>query len=72
MPSTSLSQRSTRQRALLGGLLAASLAIVATAQRDLHRRSENEVRGSRRLWRVVCLNALGAIAYFAWGRPSSG
>jgi hypothetical protein len=56
---------------VLVGLLAASLGLVAAAQRDLYRRSDDEVRGSRRLWRVVCLNALGALAYFAWGRPTS-
>jgi hypothetical protein len=68
VPSTPFQDRSPRQRALLGGLLAASLGLVAAAQRDLHRRSDNEVRGSRRLWRALCLNALGALAYFGWGR----
>ena len=57
---------------MLVGLLGASLGLVAAAQRDLYRRAGDEVRGSRRLWRVVCLNALGALVYFAWGRTASG
>ncbi len=49
-------------------LTAVSLVVVATAERDLGRRDEDEVRGSRGLWRVVSLNALGAIAYLRFGR----
>ena len=47
---------------------AVSVALVLAAQRDIGRRSSGELRGSRGMWRVVCLNALGAIAYFRWGR----
>jgi hypothetical protein len=53
------------------GLMAFSLAIVALAQRDIHHRTSNEVRGSKLLWRLVSLNALGAIAYFKWGRSAA-
>lgn len=49
-------------------LAAISLLIIGTAQRDIQGRDEDEVRGSRTLWRVVCLNALGAIAYLRFGR----
>jgi hypothetical protein len=45
-----------------------SLAIVGAAERDLQHRPEDEIRGDKRLWRLVCLNALGAVAYLAWGR----
>ncbi len=48
--------------------LAASLAVVVAAERDLHRRPAAEVRGSKLAWRLVCLNALGALAYFKSGR----
>jgi len=48
--------------------IAVSVAIVAVAQRDLHGRADAEIRGSKWLWRLVCLNALGALAYFRWGR----
>lgn len=49
-------------------LIAVSLGIVAAAERDLHRRPASRIRGSKWIWRPVCLNALGAIAYFSWGR----
>ena len=55
-----------RMRALL--LVAASLAVVAAAERDIHHRPACEVRGSKPVWRILCLNALGAISYFCWGR----
>ncbi len=49
-----------------------SVAIVVAAERDLHGRPDAEVRGDKRLWRLACLNALGALSYFRWGRlPSS-
>jgi hypothetical protein len=55
-----------RFAAILG--LTVSLVIVGVAQRDLQRRSDEELRGPKLLWRVLCLNALGALAYFRWGR----
>jgi hypothetical protein len=61
-------QYSPAQRLAISALLTVALAIVATAERDLQRRPASEVRGSKLLWRVVCLNALGAAAYFRWGR----
>ncbi len=48
--------------------IAVSVVIVAVAQRDLHARADDEIRGNKWLWRLVCLNALGALAYFRWGR----
>lgn len=56
------------QRRLAIAALVISLALVAAAERDLQGRSPDEVRGSRLMWRIVCLNALGAIGYFRWGR----
>lgn len=49
-------------------VLAASLGLVASAERDIRSRSPSELRGSKRLWQLVCLNALGALGYFRWGR----
>jgi hypothetical protein len=49
-------------------LIAFSLGLVTIAERDLHRRPDAQVRGDKRLWRVVCLNALGAVGYLLWGR----
>jgi hypothetical protein len=49
-------------------LLAGSVALVAAAERDVHRRPASELRGSKPVWQLVCLNALGAIGYFRCGR----
>jgi hypothetical protein len=36
--------------------------------RDLRRRSPDQVRGSKRFWRVASSNLSGSIAYFLIGR----
>jgi hypothetical protein len=56
------------RRASVSALIAVALALVLTAQRDIQRRPSSEVRGSKLMWRVLCLNALGAVGYFLWGR----
>jgi hypothetical protein len=60
--------RSPQQRSLAAVLIAISLTVVAVAERDLHRRPDTQVRGDKRLWRLVCLNAVGAVGYLLWGR----
>jgi hypothetical protein len=60
--------RSPRQRSVAAVLIVISLVVVAVAERDLHRRPDGQVRGDKRLWRVVCLNAIGALGYLLWGR----
>jgi hypothetical protein len=62
------SPQSPEQRSLAAVLIAVSLGLVAVAERDLHRRPDTQVRGDKRLWRVVCLNAVGAVGYLLWGR----
>jgi hypothetical protein len=52
-------------------LISISLGLVAAAERDLQRRPDAQVRGSKLLWRLVCLNALGAAGYFLWGRRAT-
>ncbi len=52
----------------ISALILFSIGLVAAAERDLQRRSADQVRGSKSLWRLVCLNALGAVGYFRWGR----
>jgi hypothetical protein len=49
-------------------LIAASVAVVIAAERDIGRRQAAELRGSKPMWRILCLNALGALSYFRWGR----
>ncbi len=62
------SDRSTPAKALILLLAAASVVTVAFAERDLQHRPEPHVRGSKRLWRLLSLNALGAVAYLRFGR----
>jgi hypothetical protein len=52
----------------VSGLLVAALALVATAERDIQRRPSSEVRGSKLIWRLACLNAVGAVSYLLLGR----
>lgn len=49
-------------------LFAVSLGLVAAAERDVQSRADAQVRGSKLMWRLACLNALGAVSYFRWGR----
>ena len=62
------SERPPGQKAVLLVLAAISLAIIATAERDIQGRTEDEIRGSRTMWRVLSLNALGALAYLRFAR----
>jgi hypothetical protein len=59
---------SPARRVVVSALVAAALALVAAAERDIQRRPADQVRGSKALWRLVCTNALGAVGYFSWGR----
>ncbi len=61
-----------RQRLIASGVMLVSISLVIAAERDLSHRKPTELRGSKLLWRLVCLNALGAIAYFRWGRRVAG
>jgi hypothetical protein len=61
-------QSSPARKGWVLGLIGISVAIVATTERDIQRRGAEEVRGSKWLWRLVCLNAVGCAVYFRWGR----
>lgn len=61
-------QKSDHRPLIASILIAVSVGIVAIAERDLHSRQPSQIRGSKRIWRLASLNALGAIAYLAWGR----
>jgi hypothetical protein len=61
-------ERSPAQRLWIFTLIAGLLCVVAAAERDIQGRSDEEVRGSKSLWRLLSLNAVGAAAYFRWGR----
>ncbi|HEY5286269.1 MAG TPA: hypothetical protein VIJ50_04110 [Solirubrobacteraceae bacterium] len=49
-------------------VLLLSLGLVAAGERDIQRRPAEQIRGSKLLWRLVSLNAFGALSYFRWGR----
>jgi len=66
-----LKELSPPRRAIAIVLFALSLGIVAAAQRDIQRRTDSEVRGNRLAWRLVSLNAVGALGYLRWGRTSA-
>lgn len=47
------------------------LTLFAAAQIDITRRETDEIRGSKLLWRLICLiNFIGPVLYFAFGRVS--
>ena len=53
-------------------VLVAHAAITALTWRDLRRRPEDQVRGSKRLWRVAsAMNTVGSVVYLAVGRKRS-
>jgi len=66
-----LKDRSPRQRLGLATLIAGAVSAVVRAEWDLQRRPSAEVRGSKTLWRLLCLNAVGAAVYLRWGRRTT-
>jgi len=60
-----------RQAAIIG-VAAWQLWLLVTSQLDISRRPADEVRGSKIMWRLICLiNTVGPLAYFRWGRRST-
>ena len=57
-----------RQKATILAFVAVQAALAAAAQRDLSARSAGQVRGPKLVWRLLTMNTLGAMAYFAAGR----
>jgi len=56
-----------RQAAVVG-IAAWQIWLLVAAQRDIHRTPADEVRGSKTVWRLICLiNTFGPLAYFRWG-----
>jgi hypothetical protein len=55
-------------RRIAGLAILASFGAVVVAERDLRRRSADQVRGSRLVWRLGSTNAVVALAYLKWGR----
>lgn len=59
---------SPSQHGVIAGIFAVSLWLVVAAERDIQHRPADQMRGSKLLWRLACLNALGSASYFLWGR----
>jgi len=54
---------------VLAALVLVDLVLATVAWRDLSRRSEGEIRGTKRFWHVVILaNPGNSIAYWLFGR----
>jgi hypothetical protein len=54
---------------LLVGLVAVETVSAVLAWRDLGRRSEDQVRGKKDVWRVfISINPGNSLAYWAFGR----
>ncbi|MEH3052622.1 MAG: hypothetical protein PGN13_01245 [Patulibacter minatonensis] len=49
-------------------LTIAAFPVILIAQRDLGSRPSEQVRGPKLLWRLLCANAAGAVAYLVFGR----
>jgi hypothetical protein len=54
---------------VVGAAVAASAASAALAYRDLAKRRPDQVRGSKRMWRIlISLNPGNSVLYWAFGR----
>jgi hypothetical protein len=67
-PRRQSSQRTLGQQLVALVAMALSVTIVTVAEGDIQRRPAEQVRGSKLLWRLLSLNALGALGYLMWGR----
>lgn len=57
----------------LAVVIPAHIAVTAFTWRDLRSRAPEQVRGSKRFWRVASgANTLGSLLYFALGRKRAG
>lgn len=60
------------KRCVAVAAIALQLSLFVAAELDIHRRSANEIRGTKARWRVISLlNFIGPISYFRWGRLPS-
>lgn len=63
-----MGQRTVRPD-VIAALVVVDLVAASLAWRDLKRRSEREVRGTKRLWHVLILaNPGNSLAYWLFGR----
>ena len=61
--------RSRQKRVALVALVLAEVGLAALTWRDLRRRPAGEIRGSKRLWRILStVNPGNSVAYWLIGR----
>ena len=66
-------QLSPARQAAIVAITAWNLWLSASAERDIHRRPADQIRGSKMFWRLACLtNTVGPASYFRWGRLGKG
>ncbi len=76
-PAPAATTRKQRQtfspaRARAAGQAIINLALVIWAVRDIRRRSDDEIKGNRKLWMLAAFAPpIGPIAYFVFGRKRS-
>ena len=64
---------SPREQTAVLTLVSVQLSLAATAWTDLARRPADEVNGGKLRWAcLIAINFVGPIAYFRWGRATSG
>jgi len=57
--------------AVLVAILVAHVGVTSLTWRDLRRRGADQVRGSKKAWRLAsAVNTLGSVAYVVFGRRS--
>ncbi|NKZ03563.1 PLDc_N domain-containing protein [Actinomadura latina] len=69
MGSKRWSELSRGERLCIAGAATVQLSLLASALADLQRRPSDQVKGSKRLWRMLAfVNFVGPISYFLFGR----
>jgi hypothetical protein len=68
---TQLQDASPARRFTVLTSIAVALMLVAAAERDIQHRPSEQIRGSKWLWRLLCMNALGALGYLRWARRAT-
>lgn len=60
---------SPKARALIIAAATLQIALISVAHADISRRPAEEIRGPKRMWRLISLiNFVGPLTYFAAGR----
>ena len=62
-------ERTSRRKAVLSAVVLVDLVLAVFAWRDIGRRTDDAVRGTKRMWRLAIIaNPGNALAYWVVGR----